>query len=321
MNSSRKKVLFIADSWSQLDHSRDSSLYLAKIGYQQFDLQFYWATPNSVFFNHNEISVKLDGVLTFLKNKIELTPLKDEQTSLETFYSIHWRKDPPVDLHTFQLWNLIESQTIRERFVNPISTLLTWNEKFSPFRFKEWAIPSFISCDADEMIKFISEHSNQRIVIKSVNNAASRGVKLLSKTSSLSKKELEFLIKNEGPFLMLQIFDESVYIHGEKRAIIINGKIEGVLIKMPKSNFEIMNLDQTPEHQPNLSISTLSETQKKRAELIAEELKRSQTHIASIDFIGDRLLEINITSPGLLRWYDEEIKQEKLARAYWNALL
>jgi glutathione synthase/RimK-type ligase-like ATP-grasp enzyme len=121
---------------------------------------------------------------------------------------------------------------------------------------------------------------------------------------------------------VLQEFDESILTLGETRAFLVGGKVFGTALnKMPRGGAPIMNLDLPPSERPELTLCALTRIQKRRAEAIGRALARDGALLATVDFVGERVLEINVTSPGMIRWLDEQKNTRvSLAENYWRAV-
>lgn len=328
---SPRNVLMIADPWSTLDHANDSSIHLALVARHHFNVRCFWAHAGDIFLNNKELCVKIAGEVISNRHAPEGAVLKgcSAIAALDSFHSVHWRADPPVDLKTLRLWSLLAASPKPLLMINSAAAMLTWNEKFSAHRFVDWAVPALVSDSEEIWETFFSRiqkdkiivrpaHRKSQIIAKPVANAASRGVIILPPSWHQARRILLRLQKENGPWLILQEFDQSIYHQGETRVFIIAAKVKGVLKKFPHPKSPIMNLDQTIK--PTLSAGNLTRRQETRAGHIASILQKAGVVLATIDFIGDRILEINVTSPGLIRWLDENANT-RLAMDYWKAVL
>ena len=318
---SAMKILFIADVWDTLDHARDSTLHLAAHASNELGFRCFWSTPADLFLLNGQLFARASelakdaATLNAQSSASGVHPLSD-------YHSIHWRADPPVDLMTYQLWSLLMSAPKPLKIFPPPAALLSWNEKFSPTRFGDSAIPALVTHKTADLEKFAQKIFEKRakLVLKPAGDAASRGVVLLSPpyTQETASKISEHFAKH-GPWLVAQEFDVALLEKGETRAFIIDGKLEGVLGKKPSANQPIMSLDAVDEAKPTLKVVELTAPQKKIVEAVSKALSNEQILLSTIDFIGDRILEINVTSAGLLKWMDEN--GHELGKKYWHAVL
>ena len=103
---------------------------------------------------------------------------------------------------------------------------------------------------------------------------------------------------------------------GDKRVFLINGKITGVISRIPKKGSFLSNMSKgaTP------IASKLTKIEKKVSKLIAIDMKKENIFFAGIDFIDGKLNgDINVTSPtGLKTYYD--LTKINLAKSFWKEL-
>lgn len=316
--ASRSDLLFIGDPWDTLDHPRDSTLHLAQTAHERHGAASFWATPDQVFLESGELKTRPEGRVF----NGDLHPGAGEIVALSQYHSIHWRLDPPVDISTMRLWSLLAATGKDLRIVNEPRALLTWNEKFAPMRFLDWAIPGLVSDSVEAWKAFLKTSSGKRLLAKPSGDAASRGVTFLPTDPVQALQTLKTLRAEHGPWLVLQEFDEQLVKTGETRVFILDGEIRGAINKMPHPKHEIMNLDVPAAERPRLTPCEPEAEQRRRALEIGRALKQDGVYLATIDFIGDRVLEINVTSAGLIKWLDSQAGRagEKIAERYWQGL-
>ena len=103
---------------------------------------------------------------------------------------------------------------------------------------------------------------------------------------------------------------------GDKRVFIINGKVCGVISRVPKKGSYLSNMSKGA-----IAINTkLTKSEKKISKIIAKDLKKELIYFAGIDFIDQKLSgDINVTSPtGLKTLFD--ITKINLAKTFWKDL-
>lgn len=317
----KKEILIIGDAWNTLDHSRDSSLHLARVALAEFGLVSQWALPENVFLQNSSFYARIEGTV----DGERLRPSGDTR-ELSSFQSVHWRADPPVTLATMRLWSLLAASGGEKGvpFVNAPQALLTWNEKFAPLRFRDWAIPGLAS-DSESVWKSYYEQATARgaqLIAKPVGDAASRGVQLLPPRWLEAARALRELHAAQGPWLLLQEYDRQLLELGETRVFVLDRQIAGAINKVPHPKHPIMNLDAPTAERPELRVATLTPEQERRAREVAKTLAAEGVYLATIDFIGERILEINVTSPGLIGWLDERLpRAQQLGLRYWRGIL
>ena len=103
---------------------------------------------------------------------------------------------------------------------------------------------------------------------------------------------------------------------GDKRVFLINGKICGVISRVPKKGSYLSNMSKGATAKN----TQLTKFEKSISKLIAKDLKKDQIYFAGIDFIDQKLNgDINVTSPtGLKTLYD--LSGKNLAKTFWKEL-
>ena len=109
----------------------------------------------------------------------------------------------------------------------------------------------------------------------------------------LNKDVFETLSNNFKQAVLIQEFIPDI-IHGDKRILIVNGHIfDHALARIPASGQIRGNLAAGGSYQT----IPLSKSDYHIAETVVVRLKQDNIAICGIDVIGDKLTEINITSP------------------------
>ena len=103
---------------------------------------------------------------------------------------------------------------------------------------------------------------------------------------------------------------------GDKRVFLINGKVSGVISRVPKKGSFLSNMSKGAI----ATTTKLTTIEKKISTLLAKDLKREKIFFAGIDFIDQKLNgDINVTSPtGLKTLFD--ISKINLAKTFWKYL-
>jgi glutathione synthase len=114
--------------------------------------------------------------------------------------------------------------------------------------------------------------------------------------------------------LMIQRYEPAVR-QGDKRIILVDGKAEGAINRVPAAGEARANM-----HVGGKAVkTTLTKRETEICETIGPELKKRGQIFVGIDVIGDYLTEINVTSPTGI----QEVKRfdgTDLAASIWNAI-
>ena len=159
-------------------------------------------------------------------------------------------------------------------------------------------------------------HKYKRLVVKTLYNKGGEGV---VKVSDENKKKAinefaEIKKKYSVPVVVQEFLDGVIY--GDKRVILIDGKPEGVINRIPKKGEFKANLHLGGQAKQ----TTLTKKEKKICMEIKKTLKKEKLFFVGIDLINEKLTEINVTSPtGIVQILN--LSGIDLAKKLWQKLL
>ncbi len=211
------------------------------------------------------------------------------------------RADPPVDsdyLHATYLLDLAEAAGAL--VINRPSALRDFNEKLAIGRFPELIPPTLVSADHRQIREFVRQQG--KAVLKPLDGMGGKGIFLATAEDPNLNSMLETLTGGERQPAMIQAFLPQIS-EGDKRVLVINGRpLDYVLARIPGAEDFRGNLARggRGEGRP------LSAGDRAIAEAVAPMLVEAGIVLAGLDVIGDRLTEINVTSPTCVRELDAQ---------------
>ena len=168
---------------------------------------------------------------------------------------------------------------------------------------------TLFSQDLSEIKKFFSK--NNKVIIKPIHSYSGNDILLLKK---FDQKKIKRFIKIHD-HIMMQSFLPKIE-KGDKRVFIINGKVVGVISRIPKKGSYLSNMSKgaTPVN------TKLTSKEMMISKKIAKDLKKENIFFSGIDFIDQKLNgDINVTSPtGLKTLFD--LSNINLAKTFWKEL-
>ncbi len=223
------------------------------------------------------------GVLGALRRGVDVA---------EAFDVVWIRTDPPFDsdyLHVTQLLALAEAQGTL--VINSTMGLQSANEHLWTLRFPEISPASLVTADAERLLDFMADHGG-RMVIKPVDGHGGAGV-LVVDAQDRNKHALIELLTDGGVMPVLAQEYLTAVREGDKRVLLLDGELLGAVNRVPQDD----------EHRGNLHVggtavaSTLTPAEQAACDSMAPALREAGLWFVGIDFIGERLTEINLTSP------------------------
>jgi glutathione synthase len=217
-------------------------------------------------------------------------------TPLNSFAAIVMRKDPPFDSEYFYATHLLE-QAEREgaRVFNKPRALRDHPEKLAILEFPQFIGPTLVTRVPEAIKNFHAEH--QDIILKPLDGMGGMGIFRVKPDGLNLGSITETLNRDGAQTVMVQKFLPDI-VHGDKRVLVIGGKpVPYCLARIPQGG----------EVRGNLAVGgkgvaqALSDTDRAIAQALGPVLAARGLLLVGLDIIGDRLTEINVTSPTCFR--------------------
>ena len=289
------KIGVVMDPISSINIKKDSTFEMIWQA-QQRDWQV-------IYFEMDDLSI-LNGVA--LGRARSLTTFQDtahwfelggsEQIELGSLDAILMRKDPPFDMefvYSTYILELAEQQGAL--IVNSPKALRDCNEKAYCAWFPDVCPDTLISRDANQFKEFLAKH--QDIIVKPLDGMGGASIFRIEKDSVNISVILETLTNHGNTYAMAQNYIAEITA-GDKRILMINGE---------PAPYSLARIPAKGETRGNLAAGgtgvaqALSETDYAIANKVGPELKKRGILFAGLDVIGDRLTEINVTSPTCIK--------------------
>ena len=283
------KSLFITDTFSNLNVKKDTSILMME--------EAIHLGNNAYQCEINDLFIKKGLVYSTASEIISTNKLGEKsEIALREFQYVFMRKDPPVDenfINALHLLSLAENQGTKV-FNNP-NSIKQFNEKIFALYFKEFIPNTFVSSNISKIKDFMTNNSST--IVKPFDGMGGSSIYKLDDANQDSLKILEKLTSNEKTLIIAQEFLDEIY-EGDVRVLIINGKpFQKTLARIPQDGNFKGNLAAGGKGV----VRDISKDQQYIAEEIGKYLMKKGINFAGIDVIGDRLTEINITSPTCAR--------------------
>lgn len=247
--------------------------------------------------------------VTALVRRIELTGAADDwyrvlhqgREALHTFDAVLMRKDPPFDSEFFYATHLLE-QAEREgaKVFNSPRALRDHPEKLALMEFAQYAPPTLVTRSPEAIRHFHAEHKD--IILKPLDGMGGMGIFRVGPDGMNLGSITETLNQGGATSVMVQAYLPAI-VDGDKRLLLIGGQV---------APFVLARIPQGSEIRGNLAAGgkgvaqPLTDTDRAIAEAIAPTLAARGLLLVGLDMIGDKVTEINVTSPTCF----QEIQQQ-----------
>lgn len=213
------------------------------------------------------------------------------EVALAELEAVLIRKDPPFDRAYLQLTRQLELVAERTLVVNSPQGLRDANEKLFAFHFYEHMPTSAVSADI-ELIRDFVRSVGGHAVLKPLDGAGGSGVVRLSSKDENERALIDLLTQEGREPVLVQQFLPRVR-QGDKRVLLLDGKLLGVILRVPRDDDFRANI-----HVGGAVAATeLDAAEQKLVDAVAPELARRGLWFVGLDLIGGHLIEVNVTSP------------------------
>jgi glutathione synthase len=200
------------------------------------------------------------------------------------------RQDPPFDMAYITTTHILERIHPKTLVVNDPAHVRNAPEKVFVTEFPDLMPETLITRDPSTIRDFRNEFGD--IILKPLyGNGGAAVFRLREDDENLSALLELFLERFREPFVVQRYLP--AVRQGDKRIILVDGEAAGAINRIPAMGDARSNM-----HVGGKAVaSELTARDREICEAIGPELKRRGLLLTGIDVIGDRLTEINVTSP------------------------
>ena len=282
--------LFVVDPLGAIDITKDSSFALMLAvqarGHQLYtcDTDGLYAQTGQGFANCRATHVQQVRGQHFSDGPVQTKPLGD-------FDLVWMRKDPPFDMQYIAATYVLDLAPAHTRVLSHPEALRSWNEKTSILRFPDFAPPSLLTRDMNTIRKFQVEVGGS-IVVKPLAFSGGAGIVALHPGDLNARSLLEISTKMGREYVLVQQYLPAV-VQGDKRVILVDGVARAGLLRIPPAD----DLRGNIHIGATVELSPLTAREQATCDVIGPVLRQAGHLFVGIDLIGERLTEINVTSP------------------------
>jgi glutathione synthase len=286
------KLLFVADPLDTFKTHKDSTFAMmreaAARGHE------LWACEP------RELVWQRGSMVTATARRLQLTgdahdwydELEAAEVPLCRMDAVLMRKDPPFDAEYLYCTHLL-TQAEREgaRVFNRPEALRAHPEKLAILEFPQLIAPTLVTRDMAAVRAFHAQHRD--VILKPLDGMGGMGIFRVKDDGLNLGSIAETLTKDGTQTIMVQAFLPAI-AEGDKRVLLIDG------VPVP---YALARIPQGGEVRGNLAAGgkgvaqPLSDSDRAIAEHLGPILASRGLLLVGLDIIGDRLTEINVTSP------------------------
>ena len=306
------RIAFQMDPIENIDIDADTTFRIAEEAQNRGHRLFYFLPRELSFVEDkllcegHELSVKRKiGDHFLLGSKVTLNLIED--------VDILWlRQDPPFDMSYITTTYLLDYVRNKTLVVNDPFWVRNYPEKIVVLRYPELIPPTVIGRNLETFQSFKKEHGD--VIVKPLYGNGGAGIFKIGKNDPNLNSLIElFQNFSREPIIMQKYLPEVQY--GDKRVILIDGSPIGAINRIPGQGEIRSNM-----HVGGKAVKTkLTARDLEICSKIGPLMKEKDQVLVGLDIIGDKLTEINLTSPTGIQEL-ERFDNINIAKKIWDCL-
>jgi glutathione synthase len=289
------KLGVVMDPISQVNVKKDSSMAMM-FEAQKRGYEIYYMEMKDLYLDQGQCRATAQKLKVFddTEHWYELDEVND--IAVSELDAVLMRKDPPFDTEFIYATYMLERAEVEGTLiVNKPQSLRDCNEKLFTAWFAELTPRTLVTRNNDKIREFHKKEKD--IIIKPLDGMGGASIFRIKENDANVGVILETLTNHGNQYAMVQEFMPEIK-DGDKRILIVNGEpMPYCLARIPAQGETRGNLAAGGRGEAR----PLSATDKLIAETIAPELKKRGLYFVGLDVIGDKVTEINVTSPTCIR--------------------
>ncbi len=296
------QICFLMYFWEKIDPENDTSLRLiheaATRGHTVAITSGSSLTiRDNVAFAFCQVLIKSAKVSSNIATFYKRAQFRKRLLPLSGFDAIIMRDNPPLDPTVLNFLDSVKEDTF---IMNDIDGLRIANNKLYTASFGDEAqafIPStHVSKNREYLERVLNESESGKMILKPYEGMQGHGVIVIEKSAKLNFRSLlDFYIGHGSTsgYVILQEYVEGAE-QGDIRIIMLNGNPIGAMRRVPAENDVRANVHAGGTVRKHL----LSKEEKQLCHLVGPKLVRDGLYLVGLDVINNKLIEVNVMSPG-----------------------
>jgi glutathione synthase len=284
------RLLYIMDPVERMIPEQDTTFALIGAGQRRGHENFH-AELSQIYLTHSEVRTRARRVRVHEKAPFSALEEAPVDLGIDAFDAVLIRKDPPFDAQYLYVTLMLEHARGKTLLINDPRGLRDANEKIYALQFPAFVPKTMVTANREQLLAFAADVGGQA-VIKPLDGAGGFGVLALS-TADQNARAIVDLLTSEGRKLaMIQEYLPAVR-QGDKRILLLDGEPLGAILRVPRADDMRSNI-----HVGGSVVPTeLTPVEQAMVQAMAPRLRADGLVFVGLDVIGERLTEVNVTSP------------------------
>jgi len=290
MTSRSLTLAFVMDPVTTLDVEADTT-FVFMLEAQARGHEVLYVDPADLYVDEGRVGARATPVTLRREagNHVDLGETRKIDFDREVDVAFQ-RKDPPVDADYIAATQILGSCR-RSLVLNDPKSVLAFNEKIFALHFPDLMPRTSITNSITQLREFMHRLGGEMIV-KPLDGKGGEGIFHLVEGEKNIASVLEQMTRFETRPVMAQEYLPAIR-EGDKRILLLEGEFLGAVLRVPSGGEVRANFHAGGRAEK----ADLSERDREIVSRVGPVLKQHDLFFVGIDVIGDKLTEINVTSP------------------------
>lgn len=290
--------LFVMDPLPEIDPTHDTTyVIMREVESRGHDL---WVCQSGdLEVRSDSTSVRAKRVTVEVDGEEYFEEIEVDDRDPEAFDVVWMREDPPFDLSYLHATYLLDHVPVP--VVNDPAGLRNANEKIFSLEFPEHVPPTWVGSRPEAARSFLEEVGGKGVA-KTLEGFGGEQVYRLGLDDPNHRALLRQLTEGGRRPVLIQKYLPEVLEEGDRRIIVLGGEPIGGLTRYPAEGDFRSNI----HSGGRAGESDVRPVEREICESLKPELLDRGLHLVGLDLIGDRITEINVTSPTCVQEINRE---------------
>ena len=289
------KLGIVMDPITDVKVKKDSSMAMM-LEAQKRGYEIFYMEMKDLYLDQGQCRASTQNIKVFDDENHWYELSNPQDIAVSELDAVLMRKDPPFDTEFIYATYMLERAEIEGTLiVNKPQSLRDCNEKLFTAWFADLTPKTLVTRSSEKIRQFHQEQKD--IIIKPLDGMGGASIFRMGPNDANVGVIIETLTNHGNQYAMVQEYMPAI-TDGDKRILIVNGEpMPYCLARIPAKGETRGNLAAGGRGEAR----PLSASDKMIAEKIAPELKKRGLFFVGLDIIGDKVTEINVTSPTCIR--------------------
>ena len=289
------KLGIVMDPIEDINIKKDTT-FAMMLEAQKRNYDIYYMQIGDLYINSGQARAKAHEVAVKEQANDYYTIIETRDIKLGELDVLLMRKDPPVDAQFIYATHMFSlAQQAGTLVVNDPQALRDFNEKLFTSRYSEYIPPTLVTSKKDQIKAFHEKHRD--IIVKPLDGMGGTSIFRVKDDAVNLGVISEIITNDESVHAMVQAYMPEIKL-GDKRILLVDGEvIPYCLARLPTGTETRGNLAAGGTGEPQ----EVSPEDMQVANAIAKDMPARGILFVGLDMIGNKVTEINITSPTCVR--------------------